>query len=409
MPPGAALLDASDRCGDRIPLSFLLNATDDQQDFLTERTVGMEPDAAPLGPACLPLTTCDSGEGLLDFLDPSVLLLFDQEPPITSAPPNELESTYSEHHHGAFAFPEEWYPSISARLQLLENELVTHSGSHPEYPALLLDVHTYRSFFSVTNVRAFITTFCRKRHYRYQIIHWPTFEPKNVSLALLMVVCLTGAAYSFREGHGPAHAKQARSFYQVADSYVFKQLEDHLHGSSTEFNIATSIELCQAALLMYALDTLPAGDMAMQQTAVARRLPMLIAAVRTLGYVSVRHEPFENWEIFIHREQKIRLVAWTFCADCLATLSCNKPPGFSILEMRGDLPCESKVWDADATAFLRLWECSRPTTPLSLAVLMSSCSNDDWPEPTAGLRLPVFHLHVMLCGKPAPFSKHSPI
>lgn len=408
IPAPAVLLDDNDRCGDRIPLSFLLNATDDQQDFLTERTVGMEPDAAPLGPACLPLTSCDPGEGLLDFLDTSVLLLFEHEASVTSVPPNELGSTYGEHHNSAFAFPQQWDPSITARLKLLEDELVTHSGNYPERPAVLFDIHAYRFFFSVPNVREFVMTFCRKRHYRYQIIHWPTFEPKNVSLALLLVVCLTGAAYSFREGHGPSHAIQARSFYQVADSYVFQQLEDHLYGSPTGSKIATSIELCQAALLMYALDTLPAGDMAMQQTAVASRLPTLIAAVRTLGYVGVRHEPFEDWEIFIHREQKIRLVAWTFCADCLATLSCNKPPGFSILEMRGDLPCNSKVWDADATAFPRMWECSRPTKPLSLAVLMSLCSNDDWPEPTAGLRLPIFHLHVMLCGKLAPFLKHWP-
>ena len=396
-PVSAVLPDVNGRCGDRIPLSFLLNATDDQQDFLIERTVGMEPDAAPLGPACLPLGFYDCDDGLLDFLDPSVLSLFDHELRLTTISPEEFASNYPRD----FTFSEPWDITMSARLETLETELTKHVECSPGR-APSFDMHAYRSFFSAHNAREFITRFCRKRHYRYQIVHWPTFEPESVSLALLMVVCLTGAAYSFGEDHGAAHAVQARSFYQLADSYVFQQLENHLHGSPTNLELVTSIELCQAALLMYALDALPAGDMAMQHTAVARRLPTLIAALRTLGFVDVQHGPSQDWQTFINHEQRIRLVAWAFCADCLATLSCNKPPGFSILEMRGQLPCDSKVWDADATAFSRLRECSNQVVPRSLKELMSLCSNDGWQELSISLRLPLFHLHVMLCGKPPP-------
>lgn len=398
VPASAVLLDVSNRCGDRIPLSFLLNATDDQQDFLTEKTVAMEPDAAPLGPACLPPRSYDSDGGLLDFLDPSVLLLFDHEPLATSIALDEVCFTYREQNCGDLTFSEPWNTTMSTRLEMLEIDLTKHVGHGPRDP-MPLDILAYRSLFSTRNARGFITRFCRKRHYRYQIIHWPTFEPESVSLALLLVVCLTGAAYSFGEEYGTTHAVQARSFYRLADSYVFQQLENHLHGSPTNFELATSIELCQAALLMYALDALPAGNMAMQHAAVARRLPTLIAALRTLGFVNVQHEQPQDWETFIQREQRIRLVAWTFCADCLATLSCNKPPGFSILEMRGELPCDSKVWDADATAFPRLRGCSRQATPLSLTELMSLCSNNHWREPTRSLRIPLFHLHVMLCGE----------
>lgn len=390
--------DSGDRSGDRIPLSFLLNATDDQQDFLTERAVGMEPDAAPLGPACLQTRSCDSDDGILDFLDPSVLLLFDQELDVTPVAPIEFHSAHSEHRPGDSTFSEPWDTTISARLEILETELIEHVKRGPE-DSISLNIDAYRSFFGARNARELITRFCQKRHYRYQIIHWPTFEPKNVSLALLMVVCLTGAAYSFGEEHGTAQAVQARSFYQLADSYISKQLEDHLNGSPTKFDLASSTELCQAALLMYALDTLPAGDMAMQHTAVARRLPTLIAAVRTLGFVSVQHQPSEDWKTFIRREQRIRLVAWTFCADCLATLSCNKPPGFSILEMRGNLPCDSKVWDVDETSFLRLRVHTRRHTHTTLSGLMSRCLNGDWEEHTGSLELPIFHVHVMLCGK----------
>ncbi|GAB7335703.1 hypothetical protein MBLNU13_g08008t1 [Cladosporium sp. NU13] len=271
-------------------------------DFLTERTVGMEPDAAPLGPACLPLKSFDFNEDLLDFLDPSILLLFEHDTRVTPVPSEEFPSQ----HPSDLTLSEPWDITMSARLEALETELIKHVGCSPGR-SMAFNIHAYRSFFSPRNAREFITRFCRKRHYRYQIIHWPTFEPEGVSLALLMVVCLTGAAYSFDEGHGAAHAVQARSFYQVADSYVFQQLEYHLHGSSTDLELVTSIEICQAALLMYALDALPAGDMAMQHTAVARRLPTLIIALRTLGFVGVKHGSNQDWETFIHHEQRIRL------------------------------------------------------------------------------------------------------
>ena len=397
--PATALSDVvSDRCGERIPLSFLLNATDDQQDFLTERTVGMEPDCPPLGPACLPVASRNAHDGLSDFLDPSVMLFFDQDFSVPSSARDELSFTYDEHQPDDFAFAELWDTDMSSRLAMLETELTKHVERSFEYQ-LPFDVHAYRSFFSAHNARNFITTFCRKRHYRYQIIHWPTFEPNDVPLALLMVICLTGAAYSFAEEQGSAHAVQARNFYQLADSYVFKQLENHLYGSLTEPKLTTSIELCQAALLTYALDILPAGDMAMQHTAVARRLPTIITAMRALGFMNVQHEPSESWQVFVHREQRIRLVAWTFCADCLATLSCNKPPGFSIPEMLGDLPCDSEVWDADLVSFLEQRQCLKPAKSHSLAELMAQWPSDKWLESIGRLGSSVFHLHVILCGK----------
>lgn len=397
-PPSPVLPEVIAVNDGRIPLSFLLNATDDQQDFLTERAVGLEPDGAPLGPACLPLPSSTSDGGLLDFLDPSILLLFDHGPRIAPGPPDTLSSIGDGNYLGEFDFTGSWDTTMPARLSMLETELVRHAG-HSSDRLAPFDLHAYRSFFSAENVHSFITQFCRKRHYRYPIIHWPTFEPEKVSLALLMAVCLTGAAYSFRAGHDSSHAIQARTFYRLADSYVFQQLDIHLYDSHTDPKSADTIELCQAALLMYALDTLPAGDRAMQHTAVARRLPTLITTVRELGLVEFQHEPFEDREAFIYREQVVRLVAWTFCADCLATLSCNKPPGFSILEMRGDLPCDAKVWDADVVSFSRLREGSIRSTQLSLTDLMSRWLTDDWQTPIERLDLPVFHLHVMLCGK----------
>ena len=76
--PDAISLDIGHQPHGRIPLSFLLNATDDQQDYLTERAIGMEPDGTPLGPTFSSrINACGSYDEILGYLDPSILLLFD--------------------------------------------------------------------------------------------------------------------------------------------------------------------------------------------------------------------------------------------------------------------------------------------------------------------------------------------
>jgi hypothetical protein len=382
----------------RIPLSFLLNLTDDHQDYLTEEAIGMEPDGIPLGPACLPLSDANvPSDGVLDYLDPSILLLFDHEPYTT---PGAVHTPYHEHVESLFgdlASQPSPQSIMSARLDLLGAELNRNAASSLD-GSLSFNPQHYRSFFSTSNVHRFITTFCRKRHYRYPVIHWPTFEAEKASLALLLVASLTGAAYSFDKGIGAADAIEARQFYKIADDYVFRTVEDLLVSPLEGHSVPDYIELCQAALLMYGLDTLSTGDMPLQQTAVMIRLPMLVSALRRLSLVSVRHQQCEDWHTFIRGEQMIRIVAWTYCADCLATLTCNKPPSFSIFEMSGDLPCDPRVWEADVESFPELTRKSEQDTSCSLKDLMSRWLNTDRHTPIDSIKFPVFHLHIMLCG-----------
>jgi hypothetical protein len=381
--------------GGRIPLSFLLNLTDDHQDYLTEEAIGMEPDGIPLGPTCLPLSDTNvQSDEVLDYLDPSILLLFDHEPYSTSGVP---ESEHGKTLFGDFVSTQSSRSTLSTQLDLLGAELNKQAASSFG-GSLFFDQQHYRSFFSISNVHRFITTFCRKRHYRYPVIYWPTFEAEKASLALLLVASLTGAAYSFDKGVGAADAFEGRQFYKIADAYVFRMLVNMMDGPMSGHSFTDSIELCQAALLMYGLDTLPTGEIALQQTAVTMRLPMLVSALRRLDLVSVRHGLNEHWQTFIRREQIIRIVAWTFCADCLATLTCNKPPSFSIFEMSGDLPCDPRVWEADPDSILELGRKSEQDMSYSLKDLMSHWINDDWHTPIDRIKFPVFYLHIMLCG-----------
>jgi hypothetical protein len=382
----------------RMELSSLLNLTDDHQDYLTEQTIGMEPDGVPIGPTCLPLTGTNAlSDEVMDCLDPSILMLFDYEQYDTTVLLDGPHLAGGDKFSDS-SFTMSWESAMSARLCLLEIELGKHAASSYDR-TLSFDLHSHRSFFNVGEVHRFIMAFCRKRHYQYPIIHWPTFEAENASLPLLLVVALTGAAYSFGKDNGAACAIQAREYYRLADAYVFQSLERHLSELQTRrFELTESIELCQAALLMYALDTLPTGDMPLQHTAVATRLPMLVTALRRLNFLHVRHGQLEDWQTFVEHEKMIRIVAWTFCADCLATLTCNKPPSFSIPEMIGDLPCDPKVWEADEDSFSELSKGSKQIVSHNLRDLVSSWLNNDWGIFIDSLGLPVFSLHIMLCG-----------
>ncbi|KAI0409645.1 hypothetical protein F4802DRAFT_604323 [Xylaria palmicola] len=395
-PPGAQDADARHS---RAALSFLLDSTDDKQDFIAETAVAEEPDANLLGPTRVaPPQSHAPGDETLDYIDPSLLLPSGAP---ASLGPLELGGLYHTEEQtplGAFASPIPREDLLAARLDLLELHVAAHANSS-HHSKVSFDSAAFRSFFTVSNVFKFAMIFCRKRHYRYPVIHWPTFALEEASLPLLMVVSLTGATYSYRPGHGPGHITNARKLYHLADFYVFHHLAVCLGDLAIPggTNLAEAIQSCQAALLMYGLDTFLAGDSAMQQVAIAERLPALVSALRRLQFINCCHSPLEDWQLFAQRETIVRLVAWTFGAECLVTLACNNPPILSITEMTGDLPCDPALWDADSATTFDLLKPSRQSISYCLRDLMSSFLDDDWREDSKWESFPIFHLHIMLC------------
>lgn len=403
--------DSPNRGGhNRVALSFLLSYTDERQDFITEKAVGEEPDGALLGPTCVAPVASNTqapSDNTIVYIDPAMLLPFDDgQTDIGSLELGGLYDTDEQDLLGAFL--SQTLPSqedrLAARLDLLGMDVTAHASSGHCSAGVSFDPSSFRRFFSVSHVQRFAMIFCRKRHYRYPIIHWPTFSLQEAPLPLLMVVALTGATYSYRPGHGPEHIIEARSLYHLADSYVFHQLRVFLDGmpSSSDSNLAEAIQLCQAALLMYGLDTLLANDSVMQRVAMTERLPALVSALRRLELVGYRHDASggEDWQLYIQREQVIRLVSWTFCVDCLATLSCNNPPIFSVMEMTGDLPCDPAVWDADSESALdSVRSCvTGHEGSQSLKVLIPRFLDGGCQEIGEWEKLPLSHLHIIMCG-----------
>jgi hypothetical protein len=391
-----------------VPVSFLLNATDDTLEFITEKDVGMEPDGVLLGPIRLKPPHAwrirSQDEEMLDFLDPTLLLPSfeaDLAPYQLGDLPNTedndiLSVLLSSRLHG---------DRLAARIELLESHLDHQFRSNNRYRSLC-DATAFRRFFTVSNVHKFAATFCRKRHYQYPLIHWPTFILEEAPLPLLMAVALTGATYSYCHGKQPKHVNSARHFYCLADAYIFDELDALGGPSASEIDEAEAIQVCQAALLMYGLNTLVSSNASMQYTSVTQRLPALVSAMRRLDFAGCKHDPSEDWQLFLRKEKVIRLVSWAFCADSLATLSYDNPPLFSVFEMTGDLPCDPALWDIESESDFRHANTIRRRSSHSLKNLMSSFLDD-----TSQLRidhdsLPLSHLHVLVCGE-YPFAQQS--
>ncbi|KAL9063074.1 MAG: hypothetical protein Q9157_008439 [Trypethelium eluteriae] len=367
--------------------------------------VGKEPDGALLGPICAtpPQVRALSDETRPDYIDPTLLLLSHSQPAFVPLQPEigGLANAEEQDVLSTLLASRSHEDKLATRISLLESHIAAYALSHKR----VFDTFSFRHFFSVSNVYTFATMFCRKRHYRYPVIHWPTFALEEAPLSLLLVISLTGASYSYRPGHELEHVNNARNLYPLADSFVFDQLSTYLNCGN---NMIEAIQLCQAALLMYGLDTLLAGDAAMQRTAITQRLPALVSAIRSLNLIGTQHIVSEDWRLFLHRESIIRLVSWTFCADCLATLSCNNPPLFSMLEMTGDLPCDPELWDTDSAIVFELLRSPQPQQPShNLKDLMSGFLNHE-SHPKIDLEnLPLFHLHIILCAfQPLIFNIH---
>lgn len=383
-----------------VPLSFLLNSTDDTQEYITETAVGEEPEGALVGPICtVPFQNqVLDEEPLFDYIDPTLLL-----PPkgcaalLSSLPyvgeEQDMLSTLLSsrcHEH-----------KLTSRIEMLESQLATSALSNNHS----FEAASIQHFFSTSDVYSFATTFCRKHHYRYPVIHWPTFVLEDAPLPLLLVVALTGASYSYQAGHELEHINNARKLYPLADAYVFEQLDICL---SRGVYIAEAVQLCQAALLMYGLDTLLGRDVAMQHMAITKRLPALVSAVRSLSLIDTQHTISEDWQLFVQRESIIRLVSWTFCADCLATLTCNNPPLFSLQEMTGNLPCDPDLWDADSAVSFELMLSSRKRcSSHSLKDLIPAFVGQTSCHDIELGNLPLFDLHMLLCAfQPLIFNLH---
>ncbi|KAJ5948657.1 hypothetical protein N7454_001964 [Penicillium verhagenii] len=254
------------------------------------------------------------------------------------------------------------FPSkLSTQLTELVTELVDTSKSMTsagtEDPEIL-DMMKLAALFGVSNISMFVSAFFQSLHWHLPIIHFPTFDPGNISSPLLLAIFLSGATYTTPlDG-----ASLSPWILDVAEEYIFRQILNLTTTPSSKdpMNISPAVQLVQAALIMEMLQ-FGRDDMQTRRRIRIMRHPCLVSTIRSLGIFQLKRRTApkvhddRTWRALVAEEVCIRIACWVFLADGFLTVCFKNHPALSIFEMDCHLPWCAELWEAeDAAAFAQI-------------------------------------------------------
>lgn len=301
---------------------------------------------------------------------------------------------------------------LSGQLNELMMELVETSKSmkieSADNTQLLYDTSQLASLFTVSNIAIFVSVFFHSLHWHLPVVHFPTFDPGNVSNPLLLSIFLTGATYS----NSLDDAYLLPRLLDVAEEFIFRSVT----ALSTQSTLPThkitnqhsTIQLIQAALI---IEMLQFGQERVETRRRIRiiRHPSLVSLMRCLGIFHLKRSmaPTSNsgedvsWELLVAEEVCIRLASWVFLADGFLTLCFRNRPSISIFELDCSFPWKTELWEAeDASTFNRIamdYEAELPLPSVREAVRLLLDNPDPGPIPSR-LSLSAEHLLIMIYG-----------
>ncbi|KAL4787269.1 hypothetical protein BJX76DRAFT_31214 [Aspergillus varians] len=299
---------------------------------------------------------------------------------------------------------------LSGQLDELMMELVETSRSmslhDTENTQLLHDVTQLTSLFTVSNIAIFVSVFFHSLHWHLPVVHFPTFDPGNVSNPLLLSIFLTGATYStsFDE------AALLPRLLDVAEEYIFRKVT----ALSTQSDLSThditsqwlTTQLIQAALIIEMLQFGQARVETRRRIRIIRH-PSLVSLMRCLGVFHLKRSMAPtasngddgSWKALVAEEVCIRLASWVFLADGFLTLCFRNRPTISIFELDCSFPWKTELWEADdASTFNRIaisYEAELPLPTVREAIRLLLDSPDSGPVPSR-LSLSAEHLLIMI-------------
>lgn len=342
-----------------------------------------------------------------ETIDPRLLLLG----LIDSSPDGIME--YGDNHSDSP--PDTLFPSqalevasghgLTERMSQLAADLRRYTVRKPHLHHAL-DIASLDEFLTSPNCLALIAAYSRRQYYhQWPIVHWPTFNPEKAALPLLLAIMLTGDTYSCRRNETSSYVSPTSVIHKIADKYIFSHIKKCIDMENPTINPQEALELCQAAFLMNCLH-INMNDIRLRQRAITNRHPLLISALRTLGFTGTIHElspPGLEWHAFIYHETCIRLVTWTFLIDALVTVYFNHPPLMSLTEMSSPLPCNDDIWDAGSLSSFNelLGRRHSSSRMLCLKDLVANLLGKLWTNAIEGTydELSTQHLYIILMGK----------
>lgn len=220
--------------------------------------------------------------------------------------------------------PEILFPSrLSNQLTEIMTELVQTSKSMPPSDTSqseTLDIMELTSLLGVSNISAFISAFFHSLHWHLPIVHFPTFDPGNVSNPLLLAIFMAGAAYTAPSDR----ASMSPWLLDVAEEYIFRKVSN-LPATPSPRDSATllpTVQLIQSALIIEMLQ-FGRDDMLTRRRIRIVRNPCLVSTIRSLGMFQLRRrstpKPCDEptWRTLVAEEICIRYAL--YCRKCLLT------------------------------------------------------------------------------------------
>ncbi|KAJ5723964.1 hypothetical protein N7488_001999 [Penicillium malachiteum] len=221
-----------------------------------------------------------------------------------------------------------------------------------------LDMMELTTLFGVSNISTFVSAFFQSLHWHLPIVHFPTFDPGNVSSPLLLAIFLAGASYTTPiDG-----VSLSPLIFDVAEEYIFRKVLNLTTKSASKdpMDILPTVQLVQGALIMEMLQ-FGRDDMSTRRRIRIMRHPCLVSTIRSLGIFQLKraaapktHDD-RTWRILVGEEVCIRIACWVFLADGFLTVCFKNHPALSIFEMDCHLPWSAELWEAeDADSFAQI-------------------------------------------------------
>ncbi|ESZ92757.1 hypothetical protein SBOR_6869 [Sclerotinia borealis F-4128] len=277
----------------------------------------------------------------------------------------------------------QYSPQLEYRLQELRSKLITtqqklfeHSdGDVPYFSEEMRSV-----LFTVTNLVDFTQLFFDHWYPNCPIIHQPTYNLETVSLPLLFVVFLIGAAYSSPRDT----ASLAVSCGALCEDFVFE--DDDLKSllrTERGGEDSASLQIVQAAFLVSVLQNWQNGPLARTRMC-NRRYCEVVNIARILGLTSSRNMyatgiyPFD-WIGYVEAEAKVRVMTLIYLVDSHYTLFNKFPPRLMIGEMIGDISSSDEAFAAtDALVCEGYLIGTNEESRASLATSIEWLMGDEW-------------------------------
>ncbi|XHG04111.1 hypothetical protein AWENTII_007391 [Aspergillus wentii] len=252
---------------------------------------------------------------------------------------------------GLFDEAESFSPNLLKQLNEVLNELVQVSKSmaSKEKPLDMLDL---TSLFTAPSLFIFISVFFHSLHWHLPVVHFPTFDPGNISNILLLAICLTGASYTTL----PHGTRIPPSLLDVAEELIFRELASLSTISLKDPTQSLPIvQVIQSALIIEMLQFGQDRKDTRRRIRIFRH-PCLVSVMRSFGFFQLRRRMAvrvcddHTWREMVAEEVCIRLACWVFLADGFLTVCFKNHPSLSSFEMNCDFSWPTALWEADSAA-----------------------------------------------------------